>query len=276
MKVYIEIVILDNFIITFYIVKCVYFIIRRKEKLWRALLGSAVGTVVAVFYPFITSTVLSLLIKLMLYCILSTIFFAGKEQFFLASGLFLLVTVCFGGIVFALSFITSGNVIDALTKNYYSFPLSIVILGVVLGYKFFKIISKDLGKMSQKFKYGSEFLITIDGKSIKMQGFIDTGNTAIDSVSGLPIVLMSIRSLLKVISREKLIKVLSGNCGYSSEIITATGREKIPLIKPEKFVLYLDGQANRIVEVMIGVSIAKLNYDALLHSSFLDFGEKVC
>ena len=276
MKVYIELVILDNFIITYYIVKCVYSILKRNMNKLRVIIGSLVGTAVTLVYPFISDSVISILAKISLYFLLCIIFFCRQEKFIVASGLFLLVTVSFGGIVVMLSYIIKGDFISAISENYYGFPLSVVVLGCVMGYKIIKKISIAINKMSSKIKYGCEFSVIINKKSVRMYGLIDTGNFAIDKKSGLPIVLMPIKSILKILPRDKLIEILSDNCQDKAEIITALGKEKICLIKPDKFILYLDGCENKIVEVMIGVSITKINCDALLHSSFLDFGEKVC
>ncbi len=275
MEVYLEIVILDNFIITAYIVKCVYYLLKRKESNKRILLGCVVATTVAVLYPLIEPQPLIIATKSLLFVILCLIFFAGNERFFLASGLFLAVTACLGGIVFALSFVFAETTVEILGKNYYGFPLSLVVGGCVLGCKLIRKCTTSLRKMSSKIKYGCKFSVTIDKKSVIMYGLIDTGNSAFDNESGLPIVLMSLKSILKITSRERLVKIL-GVEQRKVEIFTATGSEKISVIKPDKFVLYFDGGVNRIVEVVIGVSIANLKCDALLHSSFLEHGEQVC
>ena len=68
---YIEFVIVDNFVLTLLAGSAAARLCHKRVNIWRLIAAAAVGTVVAVFYPFLRSSAAEFAVKLALWCVLS-------------------------------------------------------------------------------------------------------------------------------------------------------------------------------------------------------------
>ncbi len=280
MSVYIEYVILDNFVITYMLAALTYRILLKRVAKLRTLIASVVGTGVAVAYPFVKGDVWVILLKLGLYVVLCLILFLKKQKFFLCSLTFLGLTFLFGGLMFGIGFAVCKDAATAMRVSPLDFPVSIVIIGAFLCYiaarkiavRFHRV--KDLGGVIY------DFSLSLLGNTMKFRGLLDTGNRLYDKSSGLPVVILSAKSLMGLISDEQFRIMFSGKgeslqrgAHYMEIGTVAGGKNRILLLKPESFVLYSKTEGNILYDVMVGVSFSPIRdavgYDAILHPALV-------
>ena len=107
---YIEFVIADNFLLTYLAGATAARICHKRLRVWRLVLASAVGTAVAVFYPFMrVGFVLQFVIKLSLGAALCVIMFAKTPKPITSSLLFFGCTFAYGGACYAIGLMFYGN-----------------------------------------------------------------------------------------------------------------------------------------------------------------------
>jgi len=269
MSVYIEYVIIDNYTITYLISKLTYRILRKKVKKLRLHFASIVGTIGALIYPFINSTILIVLFRIILWLILSLILFFNKEKIIYGGVVFLLVTALFGGIIIMLSMFSKD-----INYNYYlslnDLPVSFLILPPLIVYKIIKLVI-------HKTSYRRDALLTeydvefgFCNNSFKLKGFLDTGNRLIDYKSGLPIVVISLKSIIYALDVKQIIDLISDN-DSTMEYFTVGGKSKMTLVKPDFFRLYFSDGQNIFIDVMLGVVPDKLagDYEVILSPAII-------
>lgn len=280
MSAYIEYVILDNFVVTYMLAALTYRILLKRVPKLRAAAAATVGTAVAVCYPFVESDVWVVIIKLSLWLALSLILFAGGQKFILCSLTFLGLTFLFGGAMFGIGFFISGDASEAMRVNMLDFPISAVVIGVFFCYLAVRKIAvrfhriKDLGGVIY------DFSLSVLGNTMNFRGLMDTGNRLYDKVSGLPVIILSAKSLMGNVTDEQFRIMFSGrgdtlqkDAHYMDISTVAGGKSKILLLHPDAFVLYSRDKANILYDVMVGVSFSPLKdaigYDAILHPSLM-------
>ena len=109
---------------------------------------------------------------------------------------------------------------------------------------------------------------------------MDTGNRLYDVKSGLPVVILSAKSIVKKLSDSQVQSLVLGrgetlqkNARYL-QISTVGGSNKILLLKPDEFRLYFEDGSNIIYDVAVGLTFSPLKdseqYDAILHPSLME------
>ena len=132
MIVYVEYVLLDNFIIDFIIFYSVAKILKLKIQKVRIVLACVLGVGFAFAIPFINITnIILFLIKLLMGVILVYVAFSFTKlkQFFLTYLSFIFLTFLLGGICYGLQgFVQSTKVINGTISYVNDFPVSLIIV----------------------------------------------------------------------------------------------------------------------------------------------------
>lgn len=263
MKVYIELVIADNFAITFLLARLSYYLIGEPLSKLRILSACAVGTAAAVFYPFLEGVWLPIALKIVTGLVLSVILFKPKK-FLKGMLFFFILTFTYGGALFALGLFVHGNVEAALTKPVASVPVGITLLAayvLFIGLKraIFKIRkSRDING----FIYDAE--IRVCGSSVECKAFLDSGNRLYDDKSGLPVVIVGAGTLAKALGDEQMSNLLLGKTsGFDGahyvDYSTVGGKSKLFVFRPDELVVYVADKKNIISDVMLGVAFKRLS-----------------
>ena len=127
----------------------------------------------------------------------------------------------------------------------------------VLGNKFLK---KHLAKVSLK----------LNEKHICFYGLIDSGNSVIDPKSHKPVILISLKSLLKFMTKQDVEKFLKMKGREIDVESIGCSKFKIPIFENRIFVKIGDEVKN--CSCMLGVvdqNFENGKYDCLLHRDFL-------
>lgn len=263
MKAYIEIVMLDNLILTAAIAGLSYAFLGMRLHKCRTAVAASVGTVVAVTYPYWDFPLpLVIAAKALVGVALALILFVKLEKPLLGIAVFFLQTAAMGGICFAVTIAATGNLVSALTGP----PALPYALPSVIGATAYFVVRFFLSLFRRKrteagYRYDAE--ITIAGRTARMCGFLDTGNGLYAET--LPIVVVKFSSLAAAFGKEFVAYRVIGE----KRIETVSGKGKLWLIKPDEFRLYSVGGVNTYKDVMLGVTELDFSRkeDMLLHPS---------
>ncbi len=244
MKVYIEIVILDNLVATSCIAALSYASLGIRVSVFRTALAAISGTIVSLSYPYWNMPIVLVIIaRLAIGCALGVILFLGLEKTVVGVLVFLLQTCLVGGICyFAAGFFAGGE------RAYIPYALPSCVAALAF-FGLRGIIRLTSAKRTQAgYKY--DVAVTIRGRTAAMKGYLDTGNSLSDDVTRLPIVIVKLSSLDAAFGRS----VVAGSITGCKRITTVGGRGKIFLIRPDEFRLYSTAVGNKHRDVMLGVA----------------------
>lgn len=255
MTVYIEYVLINNFVIDFLILKTVNLIRGKKVKNINVIFGACLGAMVSLVYPSINDGVISILLKIALALALVLICTDVKslKDFYLGLVIFLLVTFFYLGVTIGILSLFNIDYQNEIFIAISSIPIYFFSKGAVNFYNFLKTRIRVKG-------YLYECKLIFKDKTVSAVGFLDTGNGLyyLDQ----PVVIID----KKIFSR--LVKNYFPKIFYIS--YTGVGEEKImPAFKIDKLMIYQGDQENIIDSVTIGVARVGLDYDVILHPSLL-------
>ncbi len=277
MGIYIEPLIVQNLLLDYAIGASAYRFLRLKQEKWRLWLAAMAGSAAALLFPFFRiSGAVSIVLKLSIGILMSLILFFGKYNFIKGAVAFFAATFMFGGSVFMIGYLKYGNVADALGK-----PLSpsvwVIAIGGALPYCAVKLFGSAFHRQRDMSENVYRYHASICGYEIDGAGFLDTGNRLYDTVTGLPVVIIGVKTLMPYMNDEAVEMLLTG---HADKVFSGArrfacgsvgGRAELWLVVPEKFEVYLNGDKNILYDVAVGLSFSSLgggkNYDAILHPS---------
>ena len=179
MKVYIDLIILINFIFDFIILISTSLILKRNIKISRIILGAISGNLTILILFIRMNNILLLIYKFIVSIIMILVTFKYNNIKFFLKNLYhlYLISIILGGF---LTFIDNLNIIN---KN--------IILSIIL--VILLIISYIKQMKELKTNYNKYYKIDIylnNNESITLNAFLDTGNKLIDPYKGYPIILI--------------------------------------------------------------------------------------
>ncbi len=225
MSVYVELVIFNNLAIDFLLIVATQILRRRKVCKIHTLVAVIIGAAIATFYP-IASHGIQIAIKVCLAPIMTAIFdtyslskkkctnfrkkinevkcendvdnsFSAKErsanlnlkilgvkEYVKSLVVFVIATYAVGGITFGLSYLCGVDV-----KSYAAFGLIACAIAITLIGA--RVLRKKRSSDSSTLTIAN---ISVDGRKIALTGLCDSGNTLVDGVSGLPVVILSAKA----------------------------------------------------------------------------------
>lgn len=275
MEVYIEYVIIDNWVFTYCICALSHRLTRTRGRFWRDGLAAVIGTVVAVFYPFLENAYLTLTVKLVL-CAGMTLICYPPRRFLRGTAGILAATCLFGGVMFGAGFMRYGNVQMALSLPVADFPLGLVVgVGIAVYFPIRRLVVK-YHKRADCADSTAQLSVEYNGVTVSCTAFLDSGNRIYDSRSGLPVIVLGMRVGVKLLSDEQLTRLAMGKPirgGHFESYRVVGGRGKLFLVKPNRITLYRTDKANTIDNAMVGLSLTRFTdaeeYDALLNPALL-------
>ena len=257
MSAYIEVVIMDNLILTSSIAVLSYVTCGQLVRKRRTLVASLLGTAISVTYPFWRlQTALLVIAKIAVGLILSAILFCGLEKPILSTLIFFANTALCGGVCIMLNYFITQDWAKTLALAPtlpYCIPSAI---GVTLALCV-KRVHGAVQKRRRKSAYTYGVSVTINGKSVAMTGYLDSGNFLFHGNS--PIVVIKLTALTRFFERNTIVERIIG-----IKTINGVGASsKLFLLKPERFILYSDKKKNKHnIDLTLGVSEADFDCSA--------------
>ena len=255
MIVYIDVLVVINTLVNYFILLAVRKITRSQTKRWRIASGALIGGISSLLLFIENTGILMTALKILTAIVAVIVTFGIKpyKQFFKNLFFLFAITFIFGGFVLAIyMFFNKDILIYSNGIVYFDIDMTFLIICSVISYLIITLISKFTDKKAPRNK---EYAITIEnnGKSITSVGLMDTGNNLRDPFSGYPVLMVEKTLFQKLFSNEKIRYIPA---------MTVNGESLIKAFKPEKIII--NGYSTD--KVYIGESIIKLDeYEILLN-----------
>ncbi len=251
--VYADILIILNIIVDYFLILASASLLHIKPKLYRIIFASVIGGISSlyIFAPdlgFFMGIIYRIVICLLMS--LTAFGFRGIKQYLRASGILMLVTCGYGGIMTAVYTLLKPNgMAVGNSVVYFNISPAVLIGASVASYILFSIISSIFARTS-KLAERCKITITAEDESITIDGIIDTGNSINDIFGNSEVIIADskyIESLLggtdpnkneKLKSRYRIMpcSTVSGNGtleGFRCDTATVSdGEKEIKLYKP--------------------------------------------
>ena len=258
MTVYLDLLILDNFVADFALLYLAVKTVKGKARFWRLFATAAFGTLLAVGYTifnlyYTLPVAVAVFVKYGVAATLPVLAakYKRKSTTFLAVGAFLAYMFALAGLLTALfadSEINGGG--GALTYTIRGIP-SGVLIGCVVGFVW--LARKTVAKLAKRKKVNAltaECALCFRGNRVFANAFFDSGNlvTAPDG------------SFVAVADRALVVRLLGENLfSGNTRVIripvhTVNGKSMMTAFKIEHLEIYCGKQTNIIEDVMLGIS----------------------
>lgn len=250
---YIEFVIADNFLLTYLAGSTATRLCHSGVRVLRILIAAAVGTGVAVVYPFLPDELgVTLAVKLSLWVVLCVIMYYKTSRATVAAMLFLGCTFAFGGASYAVmnAFFCGGGRTAAYMREC---PVSIVAGTGALTYVAcrFCIARLRVARVRAPYECGAE--VQAFGDKLRFSAFMDTGNCVFDDRTGLPVIITDMGRFTDKLSCEATVGFAKSIAKLRKiRIKTAAGNAEIYVFRPVAITVYSDRQAHKI-NALIGL-----------------------
>ena len=202
MTVYIDLVFFLNLLFDFLLLLTVNNTLKRNASLKRIFLGAFLGSI-TIFTLFLSiSSILLFLLKVVLSILMCTITFGLKDKKYVIQNLsyFYMTSTVLGGFLYFLNLTFSeshyGLVFsyESISVNY----LFLVIFSPIMLYIYVKQ-RKSVVHYEQYYRAVIHFL---NGKSIEVNSYLDTGNKLVDPITKKKIVIVNEKKLPKNIGKQ--------------------------------------------------------------------------
>ena len=276
MKIYLDIVLLENFIMNYMILFATAILSKSKINHLKIGLASLIAGIYSILnYVWNLGNLESLLIKFLISLMIVLIGFESRKIKVIVKQLilFYLVSFTFGGISFMLLFlINPANVIFENGLLVGTYPVKVTILGGLLGLIVICVVSYFIKDRMRTKSMVCDLEIFYQGKYQKLKTMIDTGNLLKEPISQTDVIIVeknSLRTLIPEDILDHLDSILQGKWLGAREDIYAYKLKVIPFsslgnenglligFKPD-YIKILDEEECVRDDVMIGIYNGKL------------------
>lgn len=256
MKVYLDLIMILNFLIDFMLLLTVSIVLKRNASIYRMLSGSFIGglSILILFFNF--NSFFIFLIKLLISILMILISFKYVNiKYTLINLLYLyIVSIILGGFLYLLNIEFSYKHIGILFFNKglgINFILLFILSPIIL---YIYIKQSTMLKNNYTNYYNIE--IYLNNKKYKYVGYLDTGNVLKDSLTGKSVILIDKRKILFNIKKFRMIPYM--------------GLDGVNLIKVIKIDRLLFN--NKEYDVLLGIidNISIDGVDVILNRNLLE------
>ena len=260
MKIYVDLVLLLNFLFDLILLFGVALLLRRQTTLKRLLIGALVGSV-TIFAMFIEMGSLSLFfIKILISILMVLIVFGYNNIKYFFNNLFYLYTssIILGGFLYFLNLEFSYKN-EGLVFYFEGLSINVIVLIVLSPVIIYMYVKQGLLLRNHYSNYYNMDIYLKNGEVISVVGFLDTGNSLEDPYKKRPIILVN-KGLIDV-DYEKVILVPYEALNYHG---------LLKCIVPDK--VFIQGIGFRS-NFLLGISNEDImidGVDCILHSKVLE------
>lgn len=272
--IYIDILLAINLAVNYFLLLSSLKLTGRTPKRRRLLFSSFIGSLYSLiillpelpwFFQAMTRAVCCLLM------ILLCEWPVKRKEVFQDCLIFFIVSFIFAGFILALKiFLSPPVMIYANGIFYLKISALTLIISAISAYLITEVFRRIFRKKASitSLENGRTINVTIvfEGRTIQTEGFVDTGNTLTDPLSGTPVVIIGSHIAQKLLSSEKFSALHSplSNAGILGAgtrsgfrlvpYNTVSGSGLLPVFRPESFHLYHNGNCYHANDVLIGFS----------------------
>jgi len=251
MKIYLDLVLILNFIFDFLLLASVSIFLRRNVSLTRLIIGAFVGSI-SIFTLFLNINFFELfLIKLFISIIMCLITFSYSSLKYTLKNMFYLYTtsMILGGCLYFLNIEFSYKQVG-LVFYHNGLSINIVVL-VILSPIILYFYSRQIKELKNNYSNYYKVKIKMDKHIIKCNGFLDTGNKLQDPYFHRPVIILDKRKIVFDINEFEMILV---------PIITANGTSMLKCFKAEYIDIEGIGIKNKF---LVGIMEEKIKIDGV-------------
>jgi len=246
LQVYIEAVIIDNFLVDYMVLTAVGSLLPCKKRPILRAVAAGVGTLYAVLVPLKGYETLSHpIIKLLMGMVLVGIAFGIKEGFFKRCACFYGFSTALGGMLICLGFLLEDG--GAASQGYLQTSFAPWVLAPVcyLSIKGCVWMVRAVKAALMQHQCILKIAVTLGGQEVVLPAMVDTGNLLTVPPSGLPVIVCPPDGVL--------LKELSGcTDGLTVPVVTALGPGELTAHIPKRVCLM--GEGETCVAAAIAVS----------------------
>ena len=263
MTVYIEYVLIDNFLIDYLLIKATFSTTGVTVRRGRLFLCALLGAGIALIYPLFSNYYLLQTV----FKILSGLLIVALSANFKTAKSFIINALVF----FSYTFITGGAIIgvyNLLGLTYDNeFTVAIIVIPVYLLISVFEKVVKHLYRRKDTACFNIKIEIALNKNKITLNGFYDTGNGVYDGDS--PVIFCGKEIFKKLIGdnflRVKLKKIF---------IRTVSGFTENFAVKLDQLMIYNSDEPNiynNVTLCAVSKSVGE-GYDVILHPALMENG----
>lgn len=220
--IYLDIILLENFIMNTIIIYAASIILKVKTKIIRVIIASTIGSIYAILlYISKIEIYTSIISKIILSIVMVYIAFNPPtvKKMWKEVLIFYLTSFVFGGVALYLIYFIKPQ--EVLMKNGIfvgKYVLKVIMLGAIVAFLIIKISLKVIKtKVTSKDIY-CNIKVKLQGKEIQTKAMIDTGNLVKEPITNTPVIIIESTLLENIIPREILNNLENILCGDLSNI----------------------------------------------------------
>lgn len=273
--VYIDVLFFINLLINLILLYVSAKLLSLKLKPLRFLIASVLGALysVLIFFPDFNVFYSGSAKFLSSFAIVAIAFnIKGWRLYFKTLGVFYLVTLLFGGCVFALFYLSGiGSRVGAVIKNgviYFDLPWQFLFFSIGISYIIISGIWKSILSRSK----GNSFIILnieYSGSNAIIRALLDTGNSLFEPISHSPVIVTEFSEIKKILPAGIRKAVESGDLNFEESVkirvipFSSVGKENGLLLgfQPDRVTATVNEQQYEIENVIIGISPTSLSKD---------------
>ncbi len=244
MKVYIEFLLLINFMYDISILLTVSSILKRNVSIKRLAISALIGSLTTFMVFFEITKIYLILLKLLIGIAINLIAYGFKDiKYFLLNILsFYSICLLLGGIVYYLNLeIATSKIAPSLINNNIKIEYLLILLLSPLSLIAYKRQIKELKDINN---YYYKVDVYINDKVIRLNAFLDTANTLKDPITGKYVLVTNSKEVKKIVKNYYLIpyesinhkglikcskvnKIYIENIGYKKNVVMAITNKKL-------------------------------------------------
>lgn len=262
--VYVDVLIILNTLVNYFILLAVRKITRSYTKRWRIAIGSLLGGASSLLIFLENTGVIMTILKIISAFLMVLITFGIKPIKQTLKRVFFLfaITFVFGGLTFAVYMLVDKDIL--LYSNgivYFDIDMTFLIVCSVISYAVITLVSKYTDKKAPKDK---EYYVTIEnnGKSVTCTALMDTGNNLRDPFSGYPVIIAE-KSVFNQLFNSDNIRLIPVSTVNGESLIKAFHPQKITINNYSTDKVYIGESITPLDEYKI---ILNINLEGEMHN----------
>ena len=288
MTIYLDVLIVMNIFITYFLLLSCDLILHKKGKQIRLIFGALVGGIssLVILFPPLPAVIL-LLEKLLISFAITMIAFGLRPWKLLLkrTAAFYIISFLYAGFMSALwFFVTPAGMQYRNGVAYFHVSAVVLVLSTVIVYLLLSVAAHFFRRTPKKEEVLSVRL-ECDGRETVVEAFVDTGNQLRDLMSGLPVAICEISALKGMIPEEisyaleekQIEKIKNERWKKRVRILpmnAVTGAGTLAGFKPDRVIIEQEHEKQKEVNLLIAVTNRPLSdgdFHMLVGTSLLEF-----
>ncbi|WP_350344852.1 sigma-E processing peptidase SpoIIGA [Proteinivorax tanatarense] len=286
MTLYLDLTLILNGIVCWIAFSITEFVLNFPANKGRKLLACVLGSFYVILYLAWYSLADILLLKLsfVMLTVLVCFGYYSFKRLLEQTACVIVFTASFSGLLFmVMTSLSNGKM--AMPNPYIDLKnflyLTIFLASFVIIPPFFRVFILNIKRLTTSEKMTYELEVWLNNKTIKINGFVDTGNSLVDPISNLPVIIVDRQVLKGKLSSKWDNWLESGkswnvpDCDLKIRYVpvnTIAGTSLMIIFKPQKVFLVV-GDKKRKVKALVGVNPQNdkmvPGFEALIHPSIL-------